>query len=61
MVYSIMKYIDAKRFIVKKQNGLCRFCKEEFNSSDTIISAGQINKKYYHKKCAERLNIVWKV
>ena len=58
VVYSIIRYIDAERFILKKQSGLCRLSKKKFNKTDMIVSAGQIHKKYYRKECAERLNII---
>ena len=40
-----------------KQAGLCRFCKSIISKHDEIVSRGKI-KKYYHKQCAERLNII---
>jgi hypothetical protein len=56
--FLLIRYIDAEKFILKKQKGLCRCCKQKFNKTETLVSAGQVNKKYYHKECAERLNII---
>jgi hypothetical protein len=58
MVHVLMRYTDAERFIIPKQNGLCRSCKQKFNKMDTVVSAGQIHKKYYHEECAKQLHIV---
>jgi hypothetical protein len=55
---SLLKYMDVERYIILKQNGLCRHCKMKFDRSDMIISSGRANKKYYHKKCADKLNII---
>jgi hypothetical protein len=40
-----------------KQNGKCRSCGKNFTTDDQIVSNGK-RKKYYHKECAQRLNIV---
>lgn len=43
--------------IMLKQAGLCRFCKNIISRHDEIVSNGK-NKKYYHKQCAQELNII---
>jgi CheY-like chemotaxis protein len=40
-----------------KQNGVCRYCNKKFSEEDQIVSNGK-RRKYYHKECAEKLNIV---
>ncbi|HYY65506.1 MAG TPA: hypothetical protein VE622_00055 [Nitrososphaeraceae archaeon] len=47
-------------FMIKvKQNGLCRFCRKKIDNTDIIVIKGSHQKrKYYHKECAERLNIL---
>ena len=51
----------AERRIIEliklKQAGLCRFCKIIISRQDEVVSRGKI-KKYYHKQCAEKLNII---
>ena len=42
--------------IEMKQNGKCRRCGKDFTSDEQIVSNGK-KKKYYHRECAERLNI----
>lgn len=54
----LTKYMDVERYIILKQNGLCHHCKTKFDRKDMIISSGRVHKKYYHKKCADRLNII---
>ena len=43
--------------IQKKQNGKCHRCKINITLSDTIVSNGN-GRGYYHKSCAEKLNII---
>lgn len=43
--------------IMVKQAGLCRFCKSMISKNDEIVSNGR-NKKYYHRRCAQKLNII---
>jgi hypothetical protein len=40
-----------------KQNGKCRNCGKTFTTDEQIVSNGK-RKKYYHKECAQKLNIV---
>jgi hypothetical protein len=42
-----------------RQEGLCRFCAERINESDIIISKSYSRRpKYFHKECAERINLL---
>lgn len=43
--------------IQRKQNGNCRYCKRKFNPTDIVVS-NRNGKTYYHKFCAEKLNII---
>ena len=43
--------------IQQKQNGKCRRCEVNITLSDTVVSNGN-GRGYYHKSCAERLNIL---
>ena len=38
---TLLKYMDVERYIILKQNGLCRHCKMKFDRSDMIISSGR--------------------
>jgi hypothetical protein len=40
-----------------KQNGKCRCCGKDFTPDEQIVSNGK-RKKYYHRACALRLNIL---
>jgi hypothetical protein len=40
-----------------KQGGICRFCNESISKDDEVVSSGK-NKKYYHRRCAKKLNII---
>jgi hypothetical protein len=40
-----------------KQRGKCRFCGSEFDIHEQIVSNGR-RKKYYHRECAWKLNII---
>jgi hypothetical protein len=40
-----------------KQSGKCRSCGKYFTPDEQIVSNGK-RKKYYHMKCAQRLNIL---
>ena len=40
-----------------KQSGKCRYCGKDFSSDEQIVSNGK-KKKYYHRECAEKLNIL---
>jgi CheY-like chemotaxis protein len=40
-----------------KQNGVCRYCNKKFSEEDQIVSNGK-RRKYYHRECADKLNIV---
>jgi hypothetical protein len=54
----LANYFDVERFIIQKQRGLCRYCEKGFVRTDIIVSRGRASKKYYHKECADRLNII---
>jgi hypothetical protein len=42
-----------------KQEGLCRFCGRRIKDKDIIISKAYSGRpKYFHKKCAERINLL---
>jgi hypothetical protein len=42
-----------------KQNGLCSKCSIRINHDDIIVSKTYSHKsKYFHKACAEKLNII---
>jgi hypothetical protein len=41
-----------------KQMGKCRCCGKNFTPDEQIVSNGK-RKKYYHKVCAQRLNILY--
>jgi hypothetical protein len=43
--------------IEMKQNGKCRCCGKDFTSDEQIVSNGK-RKKYYHRDCAQKLNIL---
>ena len=40
-----------------KQNGVCRYCNKKFSDEEQIVSNGK-RRKYYHRECAKKLNIV---
>jgi hypothetical protein len=40
-----------------KQSGKCRRCGKYFTADEQIVSNGK-RKKYYHRECAENLNIL---
>ena len=40
-----------------KQSGKCRYCGKYFTMDEQIVSNGK-RKKYYHKECAQMLNII---
>ena len=45
--------------IKAKQQGLCRFCGLRIKENDTIISKAYSRRpKYFHKECAERINLL---
>jgi hypothetical protein len=44
--------------IKTRQNGLCYFCRTEFEGNDVMVSHGYLNRHYYHKVCAEKLHII---
>jgi 5-methylcytosine-specific restriction endonuclease McrA len=55
--YLIIRYKRIERNVLKRQNGLCRLCKGEFNRTDMVVSRGH-PRSYYHKECAERVNLI---
>ena len=40
-----------------KQSGKCRYCGKYFTTDEQVVSNGK-RKKYYHKECAQMLNIL---
>jgi hypothetical protein len=57
-----MRYANAAErriidVIMIKQADFCRFCKSIISGHDEVGSNGK-NKKYYHKQCAQKLNII---
>jgi hypothetical protein len=58
MTYIITSYSFVKRFVIEKQSGLCRCCSRKFAENDLVIEKQGSRKTYYHKECAERLNIL---
>ena len=44
-------------YIKARQNGDCWHCQSKFSDNDQIVSSGA-TAKYYHRHCAERLNII---
>lgn len=40
-----------------RQSGKCRYCGKNFTTEELIVSNGK-RKKYYHKECAQKLNIL---
>jgi hypothetical protein len=45
--------------MVAKQDGLCSYCGIAISQSDTIVSKAYVRKsKYFHKACAEKINII---
>lgn len=45
------------KIIKIRQNGKCRFCNLPITANDKILSSGH-GRNYYHKHCAEILNII---
>jgi hypothetical protein len=58
MVYSLVEYKRVERYILVRQNGACRFCKDKLMYTETVVSVGHTNKRYYHRPCAEKLHII---
>jgi hypothetical protein len=49
----------ARNIISSSQDGRCRFCNIKIDlDKDVIVSHGGPKRKYYHEKCARRLNII---
>ena len=45
--------------MMAKQDGLCSYCGIAISQSDTIVSKAYVRKsKYFHKACAEKINIM---
>jgi len=40
------------------QHGLCRHCQARIEVQHNIVSRGGGRRFYYHKECAEKLNII---
>lgn len=65
---SVIDYMPSRLFYISKgpgrvsqtihlkQSGKCRYCEKNFSPDEQIVSNGK-KKKYYHRECAERLNI----
>jgi hypothetical protein len=58
MACTFATYFYVERFVIQKQRGLCRYCDEGFARTDIVVSTGQSNRKYYHRRCADLLNII---
>lgn len=44
--------------IKSKQKGLCWQCQKQITKDHDIVRRGKKNTRYYHKECAEKLNII---
>jgi hypothetical protein len=45
--------------MMAKQDGLCSHCRISIGQSDTIVSKAYVRRsKYFHKACAEKINII---
>ena len=67
--YSVNIYMPSRLFYINKgpgrvsqaielkQSGKCRYCGKFFTADEQIVSNGK-RKKYYHKECAQMLNIL---
>jgi len=44
-----MKYIDVKRFILRKQSFFAISVKHKFYKTSTTETAGRLKKNYYHQ------------
>ena len=44
--------------IKSKQKGLCWHCNRQITEVHNIVSRGKKPRYYYHKECAEKLNII---
>ncbi|HYT02811.1 MAG TPA: hypothetical protein VEL70_07855, partial [Candidatus Acidoferrum sp.] len=42
--YTLANYFHVERFVIQKQRGLCRYCKEGFDRTDIIASKGRISR-----------------
>ncbi|MGI0044826.1 MAG: hypothetical protein ACRD47_14060, partial [Nitrososphaeraceae archaeon] len=58
MLPDISRFCELQFFIQKKQNGLCRQCGNKLEMKDLIVKSGTKKRRYYHKECAEMLNII---
>lgn len=49
----------ARAIINRNQDGMCLFCNIKFDlDNDVVVSHGGAKRRYYHEKCAKRLNII---
>jgi hypothetical protein len=49
----------ARIIISSSQDGRCFFCNVKFDlDNDVVVSHGSPKRRYYHEKCAKRLNII---
>ena len=52
--HAVLSRLDSR------QEGLCRLCSERIIENEPIISKITSGRtKYYHKKCAERIHLLW--
>jgi hypothetical protein len=48
----------ARAIIKSNQDGRCLLCNVKFDLTDVVVSHGSAKRRYYHEKCAKRLNII---
>jgi hypothetical protein len=49
----------ARAIIKRNQDEKCPFCNVKFDlDNDVVVSHGSAKRRYYHEKCAKRLNII---
>ena len=46
------------RNVKNRQDGVCRLCEKEITIDDSIVSKQNCKTVYYHKHCAERINLL---
>lgn len=55
-------YTSVLSRLSARQEGCCRFCAKQIKHNDVIIIKGHSKRsKYFHKECAERIHLLWKV
>ena len=58
--WTLDPYIRHKvlSIVQARQEGKCYHCGKLIHDNESIVSCGR-RKSYYHKSCAQRLNIIW--